>query len=157
MIIENKLNLLKENDFYTRVNAIWNISKSLYDINKKLLYIGYTTEFEDDKRFNRIFLESFFINSSIYDQRISYLDTFKHIVNISKYVDYIIIDDLDHIDTSLVDMLLETEKTILGGCKINRTYSDKYLEKMGIVYYPDDVFMIVKYMNRMNNLDLLLE
>jgi len=114
MIIDG-INFIKGENNVGKSTFLWELSQTLYQLDKKLCFLGGTKDFENNYNFLKIFEYKFFSQ----DERV-----FQFIIEIQKIVDYLVIDDIDFIKTDYADILFnEFKKPIILTCNINRVYN----------------------------------
>jgi hypothetical protein len=129
MILENGLNLFTGKG---KTTFLMNLSKVLYENEKKLVFIGGTNEYYHNTDNDELFLYKIFkFNKSlitntpreIINNHRSLLKEYNHIINCKSYYDYILIDDIDLIDVNILNRIIKTNKTIIATSKENEKYN----------------------------------
>lgn len=118
MILEQGINFIKGENNVGKTKFLLELSQTLNLLNYNLCFVGGTKEFENNHNFLRIFDYTFF---NIHDERV-----FSIICKIRERIDYLIIDDVDYIDTKFIDLIFSRfNKPIILTCNLrSRVYFD---------------------------------
>lgn len=161
MFLDNGINFIKGDHKSFKTTLLYDISKHLHDSGKRLLFIGGTNEKEEHESFLRIFNYSFFNSNFVGDRKI-----FDIAYELRENYDYIIIDDIDYINDTYIELLFKTNKPIICTCltwrvyfQLNYPYLDFFIENGEIKLQNGDILNIdgfIKRIKREDKINLLL-
>jgi hypothetical protein len=117
MILDKGINFIRGENNVGKTTFLWELSQILNLLNYNLCFVGGSRDFENNYNFLKIFDYAFF---NVGDERM-----FSLILQISERIDYLIIDDVDYIDTKFIDLIFSRfNKPIILTCNLNRVYYD---------------------------------
>lgn len=129
MIIDG-INFIKGENNVGKTTFLWELSQTLNLLNYNLCFIGGTRDFENNHKFLRIFDYTFF---NVNDERM-----FSLILQIRERIDYLIIDDVDYINTKFIDLIFSRfNKPIILTCNFNRVYLDFKYQHINFILHKN--------------------